>query len=450
MSPHHCLLVFLLITLSTIFNGDIYLIEALNGGFSVELIHRDSPKSPFYNSSQTQIERAANAIRRSLNRVKHFYPKEDGAYKVLQAPITNINGEFLMKYSIGTPNFDGMAVADTGSDLIWLQCQPCENCYNQTYPIFDPSKSKTYKIASCSSKACKLIKDNSCKSGVGESKCQYKISYKDGSISTGDVAFETLTLGTNVTNSYAGFDEIIFGCGHNNHGNFVPSTTGIIGLGNGAYSLTSQLSIVIDDKFSYCLVPLYIGNTTSFLNFGENAVVSGFGTVSTPLASGSIETYYYLTLEGISVAGKRIDFETKVGLVGNFTGNIIIDSGTTLTYVPEDFYNKLEPLVAAQINSERVPVPKLLTPLIKLCYKSSPMELFKTPPITVHFKGADIVLNRLNTFYKFVEGLVCFTFTPSKDGSIYGNINQLNFLIGYDRQEKTVSFKSTSCRNFLS
>ncbi|CAL0302240.1 unnamed protein product [Lupinus luteus] len=449
MLAYHYFHVVLFITLTTIFNGDIYLTEALNNGFSVELIHRDSPKSPFYNSSETHFERMANAIHRSLDRVKHFYSQQDDGYKVLQAPITNIRGEFLMKYSIGTPSFDVIAVVDTGCDLIWLQCQPCENCYNQTDPIFDPSKSTTYEIASCSSQACKLVEDSSCKNGTGESKCQYKASYGDASFSIGDVAFETITLGTNVTNSYAGFDEIIFGCGHNNQGIFLPTSTGIVGLGNGAYSLTSQLSTVIDDKFSYCLVPSYEHNTTSFLNFGENAVVSGPGTVYTPLASGPIQTFYYLTLEGISVAGKRLDFETKDGPTDNCTGNIIIDSGTTLTYLPEDLYNKLEPLVTAQINLDRFPVPEFLPPSIKLCYASSP-STFQAPPITIHFTGADIVLNSTNTFYTFFEDFLCFTFTPSSSegGPVYGNLHQGNFLIGFDKQKKTVSFKPTQCRSF--
>ncbi|CAL0302241.1 unnamed protein product [Lupinus luteus] len=303
-----------------------------------------------------------------------------------------------MKYSIGTPSFNVMAVADTGSDVIWLQCQPCEKCYKHIDPVFDPSKSKTYKNAPCSSQACKLIKNNSCKNGPEESRCQYKVSYDDGSISIGDVAFETLTLGTNATNFHV--DNIIFGCGHNNNGIFQPKSTGIVGLGNGPSSLTSQLGAAIDNKFSYCLTPE--SNIPSLLNFGEKAVVFGPGTVSTPLASGRSPTYYYLTLKGMTVAGKRLDFETKVDPIGN-TGNIIIDSGTTLSFLSADFYNRLESLVAAQIKSERVTDPKILRPPIKLCYKSSTSTL-KAPPITVHFDGADIVLNQLNTFFKFGDG----------------------------------------------
>ncbi|KAE9593625.1 hypothetical protein Lalb_Chr18g0045041 [Lupinus albus] len=94
VSPYHYALVVLWITLSTTFNGDMYLTEALNEGFSVELIHRDSPKSPFYNSSETPFERMANAIHRSFERVKQFYQEDGFNYGAIQAPaITNFDGQ---------------------------------------------------------------------------------------------------------------------------------------------------------------------------------------------------------------------------------------------------------------------------------------------------------------------------------------------------------------------
>ncbi|KAE9593639.1 putative nepenthesin [Lupinus albus] len=424
MPTYHYVLVVLGITLSSVFNGDMYLNEAFNGGFSVELIHRDSQKSPFYNSSETQIERMANAIHRSFKRVKHFYPKYDANYSVLQTPITYTNGEYLMKFSIGTPKFDIMAVVDTGSDLVWVQCQPCKKCYKQIDPIFDPSKSKTYKAALRCSHACKSIKENGCKKSSFNLKCQYKLIYGDGSLSSRDIAQETFTFGTNVKKSFVGIDNIIFGCGHNNEGVFGPTSAGIIGLGNGVTSLTSQLGAVIDDKFSYCLSPER--NIPSLLNFGEKAVVFGSGTVSTHLASSRSPTYYYLTLKGMTVAGKRIDFETNVAPYDKFMGNIIIDSGTTLSNLQTNFYNRLESLVAAQIKLERVTDQKLLRPRLRLCYKfsgSAPTAL----PITVHFAGADIV------------------FYPSNDTAVYGSMAQVDFLIGIDREKKIVSFKPTKC-----
>ncbi|KAF5735277.1 putative Eukaryotic aspartyl protease family protein [Tripterygium wilfordii] len=46
--------------------------EAESDGFSVELIHCDSPKSPFFNSSETHTERLSKAFARSLRHVNHF------------------------------------------------------------------------------------------------------------------------------------------------------------------------------------------------------------------------------------------------------------------------------------------------------------------------------------------------------------------------------------------
>ena len=46
-------------------------------GFSADLIHRDSPKSPFYNPTETSAQRLRNAVHRSVNRVVHFNVKDE-------------------------------------------------------------------------------------------------------------------------------------------------------------------------------------------------------------------------------------------------------------------------------------------------------------------------------------------------------------------------------------
>ena len=151
-------------------------------------------------------------------------------------------------------------------------------------------------------------------------------------------------------------------------------------------------------------------------------------------------TFYYLTLEGFSVGTKRLDFVSEK-VAGNEEGNIIIDSGTTLTLLPKDFHDKLESEVAAQIKGRRVPSPD---EYLNLCY-SSTSESFDAPIVTAHFSGAEVKLNPLNTFLKVSDDVVCFSFSSIAEGAIYGNLAQMNFLVGYDRQERTVSFKPTDC-----
>ena len=92
-----------------------------------------------------------------------------------------------MKYSVGTPLVQILGIADIGSDLIWLQCKPCNGCYKQIAPLFDPTRSRMYKEVSCSSSQCQSLKGTPC-SGSEDSSCSYSMSYSDRSFSNGDLA----------------------------------------------------------------------------------------------------------------------------------------------------------------------------------------------------------------------------------------------------------------------
>ncbi|XP_061350079.1 aspartic proteinase CDR1-like [Gastrolobium bilobum] len=417
----------------------ISLTKALNSGFSVELIHRDSSRSPFYSPTETQFQRVANAVTRSINRANYFkqalFPTNTADSTVQPA-----DGEYLMSYSLGTPPFQLLGIVDTGSDIVWLQCKPCETCYNQTTPMFNPSKSKTYKPIPCSSTKCQSIRDTSCSSD-NEQICEYSINYGDGSHSQGDLSVDTLTL-SSTSGSPIPFPRTVIGCGHSNTVSFMGKTSGIVGLGGGPISLISQLGSSTSGKFSYCLVPMFSdsNNSSSKLNFGENAVVSGDGTVSTPLVIKKPDVYYYVTLEAFSVGDKKIEFGSSSSGFSE-EGNIIIDSGTTLVLLPSDVYSKLESAVANVVKLERVQDP---TQQLNLCYRATSGQL-EVPIITAHFKGADIQLNALNTFVEVDDGIVCLAFTSSDGLAIFGNLAQQNFLVGYDLQNNIVSFMPTDC-----
>ncbi|XWS64979.1 hypothetical protein CRYUN_Cryun05aG0051000 [Craigia yunnanensis] len=290
-----------------------------------------------------------------------------------------------MNISIGTPAFNIVAIADTGSDLIWTQCKPCSQCFKQNATLFDPSESSTYKTFSCSASQCENLEGNSCSSNKS---CQYSVSYGDNSFSNGDLAADTLTLAS-TTGRPTAVPKTVIGCGHNNDGTFDEKTSGIIGLGGGAVSLISQLGISIAGKFSYCLLPISKTGESSKINFDD--------------------------------------------------GNIIIDSGTTLTLFPEDFYSELELAVSSKINATKVDALEGLS----LCYDAR--TEFAVPDITIHFTDADVKLQPLNTFVLVSDRVACFDFNSFQDFSIYGNLAQMNFLVGYDTYKQTVSFMPTDC-----
>ncbi|CAI8607487.1 unnamed protein product [Vicia faba] len=414
--------------------------DALNNGFSVELIHRDSIKSPLYKPIQNKYQNIVNAARRSINRVSRFYKKSLNISP--ESTIVPDNAEYLMTYSVGTPPFKLYGIADTGSDIVWLQCEPCEECFNQTTPKFTPSKSSTYKNIPCSSNLCHSVRDSSCDD---KNNCEYSISYGDRSHSEGDLSIDTLTL-ESTTGQSVPFPNTVIGCGTDNTVSFQGVSSGIVGLGGGPVSFITQLGSSIGGKFSYCLPPSLLvtetqSNSTTKLNFGDAAIVSGDDVVSTPIVKKESPVFYYLTLESFSVENKTIEFGRISSNDSRDKGNIIIDSGTTLTLLPSKFYTDLESAIVELVKLERVDDPNKI---FNLCY-SITSNGYDFPLITAHFDGADVKLHPISTFVQVADAIVCFAFQSSTIGAIFGNLAQQNLLVGYDLQQKTVSFKATDC-----
>ncbi|KAE9454447.1 hypothetical protein C3L33_13649, partial [Rhododendron williamsianum] len=371
------------------------------GGFTVDLIHRDSPQSPFYDPSISKSDRLANAIRRSFSRVARFnelsrYTPHDD----IQSPLFPSGGEYLMKLSIGTPPLKTTLLADTGGDLSWTQCRPCVKCFKQNSTIFDPKKSWTYKELPCGSQPCKALRNSTCKgaSKKGTARiCEYRYGYADKSYTIGDVATDTFTFGSS-SGRPVSVGKIVFGCGHNNGGTYNAPPPG----------------------------------------FGDKAVVSGPGVVSTPFVFKGKFNYYYLTLESIIVGNKRLGYETKMppdtrsGSLGG-EGNIIIDSGTVLTFLPSGIFANLESQLGKVIKGKPMKDPG---GVFKLCYRDDNIDHY--PSLTFKFKGAEVELPALITFFQ-VGKLLCLAMAPTDDVAVFGNLSQENFLIGYDLVKKQIS-----------
>ncbi|KAI4312586.1 hypothetical protein MLD38_037391 [Melastoma candidum] len=327
--------------------------EALEGGLSVELIHRDSPKSPFYDPSETPFQRAEKAVRRSIACVRDLRSNDEGEPS---ADISRIDGEYLINITIGTPPVSMMTIADTGSDLIWTQCQPCDVCFPQVAPLFNPRASSTYEQVHCVSDKCHLYDKTFC--NTEGFTCQYSAVYGDQSHSEGNISTDIIELTTlSGSPEPVPFPGMAFGCGIKNDGLFSIHATGIVGLSAGKASLVSQIGGYLSRLFAYCLVPFFsTSKYTSKLTFGFDAQLTGPGIVTTPLILKSPRQYYYLTLEGISVNGKKFMVSGSSG-PGAVTGNMVIDSGTTLTWLPSNLYGQIVQAVSAAISLPRAKDP---------------------------------------------------------------------------------------------
>ncbi|KAI3676786.1 hypothetical protein L1987_86399 [Smallanthus sonchifolius] len=267
--------------------------------------------------------------------------------------------------------------------------------------------------------------------------CRFSVSDTDGSFNNGSVSTETVTLGDRVLPS------IVFSCSFRNDGVFRPTWGGIVGLGGGDYSLVSQIRSFVPGKFTYCLIPYPVtnelSNKSSKMIFGDINV--GPNVVSTPLVQKYPKTFYFVTLEGISVGDTRLNISDNLNSSQpSSKGNMIVDLGTTLTMLPRKLYNEFEAVFKDAINVRTMKDPQKV---LSLCYRA--MKVTNVPKVTMHFDGADVEFRRENLFVTVSKHIMCLAFASTSDDPVMGNLAQINNLVGFDLENKTLSFKPTDC-----
>ncbi|KAM0941617.1 putative nepenthesin [Dioscorea sansibarensis] len=336
---------------------------------------------------------------------------------------------YIVKISFGTPKHDFTVIFDTGSDVTWIQCQPCAvYCYPQKEPIFDPTQSSTYSNVSCSAPACAELD----RSGCSGSTCLYGVLYGDNSSTVGIFAKDTLTLSS--SDIIPGF---FFGCGEKNKGLF-GETAGILGLGRGATSLISQSKTKYNGIFSYCLP-----STTSsagYLTFGAGAPANFNCTPM--LTDSSMPTFYFLGLQSIIVAGTKLPISPTV-----FSkAGTLIDSGTVISRLPPEAYSSLRK--AFRQKMAKYPSAPAFQ-ILDTCYDLSSYETVDIP--TVAFGFADDLVVDLDVLgILFVNSLsqVCLAFAGNGDAGdtgIIGNIQQRKLGVVYDVGNKVIGFAQGAC-----
>ncbi|KAF7130355.1 hypothetical protein RHSIM_Rhsim10G0131100 [Rhododendron simsii] len=403
----------------------------MKDGFRITLKHVDSA------GNFTKFERLERAMKRGRHRLQKFSQMVLAATDSdMKSTVFPGNGEFLMKLSIGTPPESYSAILDTGSDLIWTQCKPCQQCYDQPTPVFDPKKSSSFSKMACSSDLCNALPTSSCGDG-----CEYLYSYGDYSSTQGILATETFTF------DKVSVPKIGFGCGEDNEGSGFSQGAGLVGLGRGPLSLVTQLG---KPKFSYCLTSID-ENKPSTLLIGSQASVntssSGGDIKTTPLVKNpSQPSFYYLSLEGITVGSTNLPIKKSTfALNDDGSGGLIIDSGTTITYLEDSAFALVKKAFTSQV---KLPVDKSNSIGLDLCFTlPSGASSVEIPALVFHFAGgADLDLPGEN--YMIADsslGVMCLAMGGSSGMSIFGNVQQQNMLVVHDLDKETLSFLPTEC-----
>ncbi|PON96644.1 Aspartic peptidase [Trema orientale] len=222
---------------------------------------------------------------------------------------------------------------DTGSHFTWTQCEKCKeqgrSCFNQREPIFPSTKSSSYRPVLCNDQH-HLCDPRRC-SGVF---CEYHSEYMDGSSTTGLMAWETFTLGSNSGGRGARETaQILFGCGQDQRGFLTDHPNnlmaGVMGIGWGPTSIITQLQTQANGRFSYC-VPM-VGNSglvpSTYVRFGAD-IPSRPGFRTTKLLNYGIDPCYYINMLGISLGNQRLAIYNRVFKKNGTFGGTIVDSGS--------------------------------------------------------------------------------------------------------------------------
>ncbi|XP_059653294.1 aspartic proteinase 36 isoform X2 [Cornus florida] len=355
-------------------------------------------------------------------------------------------GLYYAKIGIGTPARDYYVQVDTGSDIMWVNCIQCKECPERGYhglelTLYNPKDSLTGKLVSCDQQFCLDIHGSSASSCMANQSCLYTQSYGDGSFSIGyfvkDVVQYDRVSGDLQTKSANG--SVIFGCGARQSGDLSSSEEaldGILGFGKSNSSMISQLasSGKVKKMFAHCLDGVNGGGIFAIGHVVQPKVNT------TPLVPD--QPHYNVNMTAVEVGRDILNLQTDVFEVGDKKGTII-DSGTTLAYLPEVIYGPL--------------VNKILSwqPDLKLhtlheqytCFQYSGSVDDGFPNVTLHFENS-LVLKVYPHDYLFpFDGLWCIGWQnsgmqsrDSKDMILLGDLVLSNKLVLYDLENQVIGW----------
>ncbi|XP_020097716.1 aspartyl protease family protein At5g10770-like [Ananas comosus] len=335
-----------------------------------------------------------------------------------------------MNAGIGTPKQDFSVEFDTGSDLSWLQCKPCNHCYPQNDPLFDPAKSSTYSSIHCGSAECAQLDPARCSAGRT---CRYEIQYDDKSRSSGNFSHDTLTL-----SPWDLLPNFRFGCGDHNRGSF-GRVAGLIGLGRGESSLISQASQKYREIFSYCLPS--IASSTGYLLVGSTGSPPAGIRYTPMIREASDPSTYYVKLVAIKVGGKKLDINQKVFS----TARTLMDSGTVITRLPPAAFSGMRAVFRRHMaNYTTAPADYELD----TCYNLSGHEVVKVPAVELVFDGGASLNLDIDGIMFGEPAQSCLAFAGNSNDqqlSIIGNTQQVKVTVVYDISNQRIGIGAKGC-----
>ncbi|KAJ7978274.1 Aspartic proteinase-like protein 2 [Quillaja saponaria] len=366
-------------------------------------------------------------------------------------------GLYFAKIGIGYPSSNYYVQVDTGSDILWVNCVECINCPKKSdlgieLKLYDPKSSKTSELVGCDQDFCTSTYDGNMIPGCKpQYPCQYSVVYGDGSSTAGYFVKDYLQFdrvsGNHQTAPANG--SVIFGCGAKQSGALGTSSEaldGILGFGQANSSMISQLAASgkVKKIFSHCLDNVKGGG------------IFAIGEVVQPRVNTTAlvpnQAHYNVVMKAIEVDGDVLELPTDIFDSGDGKGTII-DSGTTLAYLPDLVY---QPLMTKILG--RQPGLKLHTVEDQFTcfqYTGNVDDGFST--VKFHFEDSlSLVVYPHDYMFQIREDVWCVGWQKSgmqsKDGrdmTLLGDLVFSNKLVLYDLENQVIGWTNYNCSSSI-
>ncbi|KAG6547767.1 hypothetical protein Mapa_010580 [Marchantia paleacea] len=370
----------------------------------------------------------------------------------LAIPVVQGRGLYRAEIHVGSPAQKLLLELDTGSDLTWIKCRPGISCQQGEYGnnlLFDPKSSSTFRNYFSESLFDQREEGRTfsvqCISHEKSAPiCKFYQKYADGSFAGGGLVTDSISL-PDMGDTQVATSSLVLGCESTSFGDF---ETGLLGLGRGRLSLPTQIGEHYSYKFAYCLSTAEDYNS-SFLRFGESASpgVSGMKFLSL-IQNPKHPSLYYLRLEGLSVGEKLLQLPKDAFSIDDRSGDggVVLDSGTTYTFLPPIVYRKLTEAFEKKMTLPRASPSVKLALCFSVAGKKMPWLL--VPKVTLHFREGerlvDIELPADNVLKQVTTNKFCLaalpTHGPVGGPAVIGNMWQRNFHILINSQNNSVGF----------
>ncbi|MBA0759268.1 hypothetical protein Gotri_022181 [Gossypium trilobum] len=435
-------------------------------GLSMKLIRRDL----LFPGNLTTFQRIRRLVQLSV-RAQNFdsFPSlnqsEDNV--LVRLPIGRVpeSYAYVVEFKIGSQFHPVKLLMDTGSSLIWTQCEPCIQCYPQKVPIYDSRTSTSYSKLPCTHELCQGENN---RFRCYNNECVYNIQYgatsrRNSPRTKGVASFEAFQFPVDTVHTTV-INDMIFGCSNDNPNiDFANGQiSGILGLSRGPDGLASQLAKrgIIENRFSYCLVPFHdVLRQPTILRFGDHIPLPVGNLQYTDFILYPGRNHYYVELLDISVGFQKKGFESIPGMFElrqDGSGGSLIDSGTVVSTIDENTIGRnayKEVMAEFQAYYDKKNFRRKVGQVeekFELCYyNKAGFRDFVT--MTLHFEGGDYFIDGKYMHYfadeeEEGEGYFCVALFKSSK-TILGAWQQQNMRIIYDMNGGGFQWITEICAN---